>query len=122
MLLNVLTENAIAEMRGPEFLLVYFLFIVLVCLWAWYWARRIEFVSATVPVVPSRPDPYEVAFLRGGRRGLAEVICFSLIERGLLELTEDGRLIPGDTAAKVRGLNRDEEAVLAWVGAGRTAA
>ena len=50
----------------------------------------------TNPIATGRVDPYDVAYLRGGRNELARVIIISLVERHCLELSApDAGLLKG---------------------------
>jgi uncharacterized protein (TIGR04222 family) len=81
-----LSHNPIADMRGPEFLLFYACAIVVTLAWCW-WAVRSGDPSAGAPPlpVPSQPDPYEIAYLRGGESEVARLAVFNLIESGYLQ-------------------------------------
>ena len=85
-----LTQNALATMYGPAFLLLYFCVIVAVCA-ACVWAVGRLDTSQTdaLPLVPTVPDPCEIAYLRGGENEVVRVAIFDLIERGYLEMHEE---------------------------------
>ena len=75
------------DLRGPEFLLFYFIFacavlIVLILL------RRID--ERPNALKPPMDDPYLVAFLRGGEEEALRVAALSLVDRGLLKLKSSG--------------------------------
>ena len=40
------------------------------------------------PEVPARPDPYELAYLRGGEPEVTRIAIMSLLQHGLLQITE----------------------------------
>ncbi len=78
-------NNPIADMYGPTFLILY-LFVVIVTLVV---ARRLAAGTARVedafPLpLPSGPDPYEIACLRGGEREVARLALFRLVREGYL--------------------------------------
>jgi uncharacterized protein (TIGR04222 family) len=80
--------EAIATMPGPQFLILYGCVIALtlaVCRWMWQRADS----TAELPsvLVPSEPDPYEIAYLRGGERELSRVLLVNLMKRGYLYVT-----------------------------------
>jgi hypothetical protein len=87
----------------------------------------------THPIAPGRVDPYEVAYLRGGRNELARVIIISLVERQLLELStpDTGLLrsfVRGTRYIRQRNprvhpvLSQVEQAVYGWFGEPRSTA
>ncbi len=76
------------SMRGPEFLLFYALLAVTGCAWLRYTIARWELKPAD-RILAVR-DPYEIAYLRGGIRGLVQVVALSLIRRRLLIANRDG--------------------------------
>jgi hypothetical protein len=49
--------------------------------------RTVPAASQPVPPVPEAPDPYEVAYLRGGAKEVGRVVAFCLLERGYLQVT-----------------------------------
>src|ERR1043166_7994407 len=87
-----LRHNPIADMPGPEFLLIYFLVCVgtiVTCFWV---ARRRDPTRGMpLPRVPENPDPYEIAYLRGAENELARVVILGLIQRGFLQVWEEPR-------------------------------
>lgn len=69
------------DLRGPEFLLFYFVFSITVFV-ALHWARRLA-ESGDAPKT-DLSDPYLIAYLRGGENETMRVAMISLIDRGLL--------------------------------------
>lgn len=45
-----------------------------------------------LPPVPEAPDPIEVAYLEGGADQVIRTVSYALVQRGLVALTEDGKL------------------------------
>jgi uncharacterized protein (TIGR04222 family) len=41
------------------------------------------------PLVPANPDPYEIAYLRGGENEVIRLAIFDLIQRGYLQIVEE---------------------------------
>jgi uncharacterized protein (TIGR04222 family) len=82
------TDNPIANLRGPAFLLFYALFIA-ATLFVGRRALRQRDPSAALPKppVPAQPDPYEIAYLRGGENEVARTVVFNLLQRGYLQST-----------------------------------
>jgi uncharacterized protein (TIGR04222 family) len=71
------------------------------------------------PPVPTRPDPYEIAYLRGGVGAVIQLAAYALKCRQMIEMQAGGRV------ARVSGLadptNPIETRVLEEVGLGETA-
>ena len=82
------------DLRGPEFLLFYFIFSAIVLLILHNLRQRDESRDARKPPLD---DPYLVACLRGGESEALRVATLSLIDRGLLTLKSSGTsvLFPG---------------------------
>jgi uncharacterized protein (TIGR04222 family) len=82
------------DLRGPEFLLFYFIFSAIVFLILFYLRQRDERRDAGKP---SLDDPYLIACLRGGEDEALRVATLSLIDRGLLTFKSSGTsvLFPG---------------------------
>jgi uncharacterized protein (TIGR04222 family) len=77
-------------MYGPYFLVFYFvviLAIIFVCRWK---VRRLNPVRGFIPpTIPQTPDPFEIAYLRGGTNEVARLIVFDLLQRQLLVKVSD---------------------------------
>lgn len=85
-----LSGNFIADMYGPTFLIFYIFFIIgviILCRIASYFADTS--LSNNPKPLPLKPDPYEIAYLRGGEAEVLRVIVFNLTERGYLLKTQD---------------------------------
>jgi len=79
----------IADMYGPYFLVLYGSVIAVTLAVCWWMVRRSDRTGDSPPLsLPAQPDPYEIAFLRGGENELARVVIFGLIQRGYLEVVE----------------------------------
>lgn len=80
-------HNPLAEMYGPHFLALYLLIIVvIVCLCI---ALRCSLdKSANLPSlrIPPNPDPYEIAYLRGGANEVIRVGIYKLLKLNYLAL------------------------------------
>ena len=69
-----LTNNTVANMRGPDFLFLYGAMIVVTLIVGWRLIRSADTTGQELAFpLPSEPAPYEVAYLRGGG---AEVIRY----------------------------------------------
>jgi uncharacterized protein (TIGR04222 family) len=82
-------DYSVADMYGPEFLVLYGIVIaitLLVCRWR---LRKADTSQALPPpLVPAELDPYEMAFLRGGENEVVRLAILALIQRGYLQVTE----------------------------------
>lgn len=115
--MEILLDNSLAKMYGPYFLILYsavtFLTIIIFALIR---IRIDQSGRLPVPPIPSNIDPYEIAYLRGGLNEMARAAVFSLTQKGLLEIKDNG-------AKKVLTRTRDaarvstatvEDAALGW--------
>ena len=114
--MDFLNHNALADMPGPAFLGLYFVFGALVILIVNAWVRWGSRDAGPPPLVPTRPDPYEIAFLRDGVTGVIWVAVYALKRAGLIELTDKGRFAPTD--AMTPTADPLEARVLRAIGAG----
>ena len=81
--------NPITELTGYEFLLFYVVVIAATLLVSWWWARTSDPTAGMpVPAVPREPDPYEIAYLRGGENELTRVVIVALTQRGYLRVVQ----------------------------------
>jgi uncharacterized protein (TIGR04222 family) len=86
-----LMHNPIADMYGPHFLLFYTATIVAVMAASIVAVRKADPTDPDdLPDVPLNPDPYRVAFMRGGANEVTRVAIASLVQRGLLRIEERG--------------------------------
>jgi uncharacterized protein (TIGR04222 family) len=85
---------SIADMHGPTFLLLYAVVIVATLLGAAVWSRRFD-ATRSLPDLPvvAMPNPYELAYLRGGAFEAVRLAIFCLVERGYLVTQEEKRLL-----------------------------
>ena len=88
--MNWFLHNPVADLYGPYFLLFYTIAIAVVAV-ACYQSIRACDGSQEVdgPGVSPKLDPYEIAYLRGGENEVTRVAVASLIQRGLLEITDE---------------------------------
>lgn len=73
------------DLHGPEFLIFFALYGSIILLFIRHKIRLNE-SSTEVPKL-SLTDPYEIAFLRNGEDEVIRICTLSLLDRGLLELT-----------------------------------
>ena len=75
-------HNPLADLSGPHFLLLYACVIVGTLFWVALSRQGLDPASEErPPLVPAHPDPYEIAYLRGGENEVTRVTVFSLIQR-----------------------------------------
>jgi uncharacterized protein (TIGR04222 family) len=84
--MNWLLHNPIADLYGPYFLILYGLFVIVLLVAARFWITSRDTTGELSPVqIPADPDPYEIAWLRGGVNEVIRVVVFNLLQRGFLE-------------------------------------
>jgi uncharacterized protein (TIGR04222 family) len=90
--MNWLVNNPIANMPGPQFLFFYGLVIAATIVGCW-WKLRMSDPTADMPSLPlsANPDPYEIAYMRGGDNEVIRLTIFNLIQRGYLRVSETRR-------------------------------
>ena len=87
--MNWLLNNPISEMPGPLFLGLYAVVIVLVVAEARWRSIRVDRSMELGPEpIPTKPDPVEIAYLRGGENEVTRLVVFDLIRRGCLRVEE----------------------------------
>ncbi|MDZ7958985.1 MAG: TIGR04222 domain-containing membrane protein [Aulosira sp. DedQUE10] len=85
--MDALLHNPIADMYGPNFLLLYGSVIILTLLGCWKLVQD-PTKNQPLPLIPSEPDPYEIAYLRSGTSGVVKVAILNLIQSNFLQITE----------------------------------
>lgn len=90
--MDFLFDNPIANMAGVIFLIFYALFTVFALVVYRVWkAQTDQTDQLAMPPIPSKIDPYEIAFLRGGINELARSVTFSLRQKDFLIFENDGK-------------------------------
>ncbi len=118
--MDFLLDNPLATMEGPAFLVLFILFIVLstvVVAAVRQSSDKTEHLS--LPAIPPEPDPYEIAYLRGGANETARAAIFSLAQKGAIEIIADEKrsvLRANSSLAAGNRLTEMENAALAWIG------
>jgi len=103
-----LLHNFIADMPGPSFVGA-FAGVAVMVLAACYLAirRRDPTKLLAPPEVPSKVDPYEIAYLRGGANEVVRVVVYALRQRGFIAVrTENIGFMHTSTTTKL-GQRRD---------------
>ncbi len=112
----------IANLRGPEFLVLYSTFCVVVLIAAVVWSKRLDPapMSGAIPPQPTATsDPYEIAWLREGLSGVLTTALFSLRQRGLVSL---GQRRANRIAEPAQPLDRVERPIFDAIGTSRAVA
>jgi uncharacterized protein (TIGR04222 family) len=121
--MDFLFDNPLASMYGPYFLVFYILFIILTVIGYRLLRNRLDKTAQfTVPPIPHNPDPFEIAFLRGGANELARAVVFSLAQKNLLKFDNNDKfslISPTGIQFESRTLSPIERAALDWFGTTR---
>lgn len=116
--MDFLFDNPLANMKGSNFLLLYIVVTVASCIVYYLLKNNLDWTAKMpLPQIPPSPDPYEIAYLRGGENEFARAVVFSLVQKGFLEIVNDEkasyislvRLQPNWTT-----LSQMERNVLGW--------
>ena len=97
------------DLAGPQFLLFYGVFGALVLAMVRTARRSFESGGADSPLIQ---DYLEIAYLRGGPSEALKVAAMSLIDRGLIEIVDDGRLQTKDSKSLQLARKRLERMLL----------
>ena len=113
-----LLHNPIAEMYGPSFLLLYGMVGGITIAACWLAARWGDWTGALpLPPVPSTPDSYEIAYLRGGENEVARAVLVCLVQQGYLRIDrhlKEAVFEPVPEAPNRRALSPIERRALDW--------
>ncbi|SPJ14266.1 membrane hypothetical protein [Syntrophobacter sp. SbD2] len=92
--LGWLTDNAVANMKGVEFLRFYIATMAAALIFGWWFIRKGDSTreEAALPL-PANPDPYELAYLRGGVQEVIRLAVFKLVQvRSLAAAAKNRRI------------------------------
>ncbi len=91
--MEFLLDNPLANMTGPYYLVFYAALLGIFSIIARRIARSAD-TSPTLGVlpVPENPNPFEIAYLRGGTTEVARLVVVDLFQRGILVQTEPSLL------------------------------
>jgi uncharacterized protein (TIGR04222 family) len=111
-------ENPLTRMYGPFFLAFYALVTFLVIYFLRYKSGRLINTGEAIRdlQIPLQPDPFEIAYLKGGEKQVLLLVIYSLINRGYLHVSTndkktDVRIGKKEKALPVNALNNQEEIV-----------
>lgn len=115
-----LHDNFIANMYGPYFLALYAVVTFAVIILGWLAVKFADTTRfAAIPEVPQQPDPYAIAYLRGGDQEVIRLAVFNLLQRGylttdaksFLKIPTGTNIEQSPTAPSSKDLSRIEKAV-----------
>lgn len=116
--MDILLDNPLATMYGPYFLILYgfVIFFILVILGIIKTGSD-DTDELSLPPIPSQIDPYEIAYLRGGTNEVVRSVVFSLMQKNLIELKNEGKtteIRQTGNKTSVSSLNQIEQLALGW--------
>ncbi|WP_242051449.1 TIGR04222 domain-containing membrane protein [Nostoc sp. FACHB-280] len=88
MCLVVAISKIITDMNNVDFLRFYGAIVIITAL-VGRWFMQDPTRNQPLPLIPSEPDPYEIAYLRSEEMGVAKVAVMDLSQRGYLQITEE---------------------------------
>lgn len=114
--MDLLMHNFVADMYGPYFLIFYSSIVLLTMIASRMIIRRADYTETMpVPQIPTNPDAYEIAYLRGGENETARAVIFQLIQNNLLLLDPNSGIISRSSESPSRRqLTVMERRVLDW--------
>lgn len=96
-------------MYGPFFLMFYFLVAIIVIVTS---KSRLNNIGSeknqSLPKIPSTPDPYEMAYLRGSENEVLRLAIFSLVQKEFLKILEKSIVYQTRENANTNELNSIE--------------
>lgn len=118
--MEILFDNPLATMYGPYFLIFYGFFIAFTLIVLGIIKTQIDQTDKIgLPTIPSQIDPYEIAYLRGGTNEVARSVLFSLMQKGFLQVENNGktgRIYRTEHPVHRGSLNPIEQITLDWIG------
>lgn len=90
--MNWLFDNPLINLPGPYFLMFYAFAIAAAAIALKIIKSKLDFTGQMpLPPIPTEPDAFEIAFLRGGSNELARAATFALNQKGLIEISQNGK-------------------------------
>jgi len=103
-----LLENPIGSMWGPAFLAFYFMAFCMALAVCWLFRSSLDPTLESTPLpVPVDPDPYQIAYLRGGEGEVLRLATVDLYQRDLLTNAKSGLFSANRLQAKVAVVPQD---------------
>ncbi len=91
--MDTLFNNPVANMPGVWFLVFYSITICMVAIAFWVYKPGLDWTAKLpLPLVSQNPDPFEIAYLRGGENEFVRTVVFSLVQKKFVEITTDGKI------------------------------
>jgi uncharacterized protein (TIGR04222 family) len=109
--------DTVAAMAGPQFLGLYVSVVTLTliaCRWA---VRRLDRTADLPPaLVPGRPDPVKIAYLRGGANEVMRLLIVGLLDKGQLGVVDGSpkRIVRVKRSTEGECPTVTEQQLLAW--------
>jgi uncharacterized protein (TIGR04222 family) len=123
--MDFLLDNPLATLNGAVFLILYaFVIFFTIASLALYRSEIDKTDKLNLPAIPPNPDPYEIAYLRGGVNEMARSAVFSLIQKGFVEVVNEGKtgkVKRVENSVNHGSLNQIEQLALNWIGKEREA-
>ncbi|MGD9588441.1 MAG: TIGR04222 domain-containing membrane protein [Pyrinomonadaceae bacterium] len=120
--MDFLLDNPLVTMDAYAFLALYVVTIISTFTIIWIARRESDKTGGLpLPAVPPDPDPFEIAYLRGGSNEAARAVVFSLMQNDMAELRKDGKrtLLQVAPAVGIERATGLERAALEWIGSKR---
>jgi uncharacterized protein (TIGR04222 family) len=111
--MNILIDNPISHMYGPDFLVLYGI-TILITLTGCKFVLQGNILSSASTEIPSQPDSYEIAYLRDGAIGVAKLVCLDLRQKGLIHV-KDNYLERSPDTCDLSSLKPLEQKVFDWL-------
>lgn len=102
----------ITDMNNVDFLRFYGAVVIITALVS-RWLIQDPTKNQPLPLIPSEPDPYEIAYLRSEETGVAKVAVMDLLQRGYLQITEDS-IQQAENYPDVSGLTTIQREAFDW--------
>ena len=110
-----LLNNPIANMPGHVFIFVYIIFVGLTFLLCRWQVRQADPTLHIKPLkIPEEPDPYEIAYLRGGAEEVGKMVILNLLQREYLKENESHLIVQHPEHPDLRHLSELERSIFDW--------
>lgn len=114
------TASLIANMYGPNFLVLYGA-VIFITLAVSGWLVQDPTKNQPLPLIPTTPDPYEIAYLHSQETGVVKVAVIDLIQRGYLEIIDGVLIKQAKNYPDLDELTPMQREVFDWFSTSRTA-
>ena len=106
-----LADNALANMPGPQFLVLYAIFAAAIAVCSFLFVDMQDRTGGMAPPpAPKDVNPYELAYLRGGANDVIRTAIYALHKKRMIEIAEGG-IRATRSSGGVDGLNQIERRV-----------